>query len=195
MFNVPVTAKKLNPDPPTQRGPTMQYEPFTKITLTVGILAEREVTAITMPHRAFVQLVKDELETFRGNGGLRESGSRRERLSDRRCQELLAVAQRMVRFPLSTWVHKTRGCGCLVGEWLIAHDVMTRAGVNEDFVSVEYRILEQSDGASLMSFGCNIDRAVKAVIGPFCYEYQAPHAVVVVFTDDDGYLLDQKAMS
>lgn len=140
---------------------TALYEPHI---IEVGILKPEEVVAITMPRSVFLDTVRDTI------GELPDHA--RESLSEK----LLPVASTMERFPLGTWIDSTRGCGCVVGEYLVAADIIERQ--NADYYAnparVEALLAIQPDGGMLWQFGSRIDAAVQRLL---CDEIGEPDDV------------------
>jgi hypothetical protein len=132
---------------------------------TVGILKPQEVVSVDMPRARFMEIVEATLADFAP-------------LTD----ELLPVAATMPRFPMSEWQHTERGCGCVVGEYLIATSELSRAELanNEiaknawcdecyddempDFVTVDSLLNKRPDSSMLFKFGCEIDHALRSEI-------------------------------
>jgi hypothetical protein len=99
--------------------------------------------------------------------------------------ELLPVAEKMPRFPLGTWLHSERGCGCVVGEYLVAsREVGEVQEINEAIrktrkgsldrrraiiaafksSSVEELLMTRNNGRLLAEFGQDIDANVRDYI-------------------------------
>lgn len=88
-------------------------------TATVGILEPEELTIVEMPRERFIELVEETIKN---------------RFFDTEVQaklraELLPVAQTMPRYPIDQWVNTRRGCGCVVGEYLIASKEVERVAI------------------------------------------------------------------
>lgn len=84
--------------------------------IMVGHLTKGAVSAVYMPREPFLKMVR-QLVTEHCSDAITH-------------RKLLTTARRMPRFPMGTWMHQGRGCGCLVGEYLVAADVMARGADN-----------------------------------------------------------------
>lgn len=120
--------------------------PYEVETITAGFLEEEEIRVVRMPRSRFVQLV-DEL-LVADYPQLRD--------------EILPVAESMIRFPLGEWIHRSRGCGCLVGEYLVATSEIEEydrrielTGYSHD--GIEDMIRRRPNGNALASFGTRVD--------------------------------------
>jgi hypothetical protein len=104
----------------------------------------------------------------------------------------------MDRFALSTWMDSQRGCGCLVGEYLVARDVLDREAYVEAFaeamrtdaastasVSVEDVIdaaYAPAFADGLKSIGVRIDRALgRALTAHDCRYIEASRTRTYLF--------------
>jgi hypothetical protein len=76
----------------------------------VGYLQEERMDAIFMPRKDFLEVVQATLDN-------QESYSL---IADK----VLKTAETIERFPFGAWLHETRGCGCLIGEMLVADEVI-----------------------------------------------------------------------
>lgn len=132
--------------------------PYQIEVLHVGITEAEEVPSIKMPRDTFVQLVRDTIDDNFGGG------------DDAAwlLGELIPVAETMPRFPLGTWINADRGCGCVVGEYLVATQEIDRhnlnaSGVRQSANSGVYDMLKRRDdhGRLLLRFGSDIDDAVR----------------------------------
>lgn len=136
--------------------------PYTLEILHVGITEAEEVPSIKMPRDTFVQLVVDTIdENFPDEDG------------EWLLAELIPVAEKMPRFPLGTWINADRGCGCVVGEYLVATQEIDRHNLNvllrtlsghrQSANSGVYEMLKRRDdhGRLLLRFGSDIDDAVR----------------------------------
>lgn len=119
-------------------------------TMVLGELAQEEVTAVRMLRARFMEVVEGELEDY---PDLRD--------------ELLPVAQSMPRFPMATWIDERRGCGCVVGEYLIATSELDRAGVTRrlEVSGISALLDELENGRRLIDFGERVDDALRNEIG------------------------------
>lgn len=78
----------------------------------VGHLEKQRIKAVFMPRRDFLDIVQATLDDARY--------ADYSPIADK----VLKTAQTMERFLFGAWLHKTRGCGCLVGEMLVADEVI-----------------------------------------------------------------------
>lgn len=83
-------------------------------TVTAGILAQEEVRVIRMSRETFVDHVRECIEEHYD-------------YPEAMLKELMPVAQSMTMFPFDSWLVPSRGCGCVVGEYLVARAAMDRA--------------------------------------------------------------------
>jgi len=154
-------------------------EPYKITEREVGMLAKQKVSSVDMPRKRFLEIVEEELQNEL-YAPIRE--------------EMLSTARTMQRFPLSTWVNEDRGCGCVVGEYLIARSEMERAEFfkeNSDkegwFVGIDILLDENPLGHELSKFGVAIDnKMITEVmhIGAFDEDGE------LMWLDDRGDVLD-----
>jgi hypothetical protein len=78
----------------------------------LGYLKQEEVRAVHVPREWFVGVVNKTIDRRPEYEPIRDL--------------MVETAKRVERFPFFTWVDPVRGCGCLVGEYLIAHDILSR---------------------------------------------------------------------
>src|ERR687889_713374 len=97
--------------------------------LMIGAVRPEEVVAVRMPRARFLGLVDAELDCVAEEWGADVAG----RLRDR----LVPVARSMPVYPLGEWVTPGRGCGCVVGEYLIAARELDRAMLARTHIDVE----------------------------------------------------------
>lgn len=120
-------------------------------TLNIGILKQMPVRSVRMPRDRFVALVERTL-TDRG-------------YSDAVRDEVMPVAGQMPRFPLGMWLDEDRGCGCVIGEYLVATGEIARAElvrrINDNDATVRVLLRDNPNGPALEDFGYAIDDAVK----------------------------------
>ena len=98
------------------------------------------------------------------------------------------MAREMKRFPTNTWLDSVRGCGCVIGEYLVATAPDDRAAIARRVrlsgaVATVQDLLEDNPyGDLLMEFGTGIDRRVTREI-----DEEYVDAVVIVDGNDlDG---------
>jgi hypothetical protein len=138
-------------------------------TLVLGELTQEEVTAVRMPRARFMEVVEGVLESF---PDLRD--------------ELLPVAQSMPRFPMNTWVDPTRGCGCVVGEYLVATSEMDRAALaressrGEAQERIREMLFANPNGSELIQFGSDVDERLRDELE----EHDTYCADVIVIEDE-----------
>lgn len=158
------------------------------ITANIGHLRRREVRVHGVAREEWLTMVRDVVAEVAEDCGddwnTPDSGELEGRLLD----ELLPVAETMDRFPLGQWIAPDRGCGCLVGEYLVADRVLIEHAAhqeirarfarfdrqpgdeddlpdeNEDRLDVEstLRRTHPDIGRSLVEVGYRIDRRVRA---------------------------------
>ena len=128
----------------------------------VGILNEESVTSVDMPRARFIELVEEEINKF-----AYEEWPEDEVEALRR--EVMPVAQSMPRFPLQTWMNSTRGCGCVIGEYIVATSELDRSAINcmlgRGTTSIQILLSKNPHADILLSFGYAIDNAVTAEVG------------------------------
>lgn len=138
-------------------------EPYEISTITAGFLEQKEIKVVHMPRETFMEIVTD----------LLDHGTHycTEECAEDCCEdhgfaairdEILPVAQEMVRFPVSEWLEPTRGCGCVVGEYLVATSELDRAALVAKYqtVSIEAMLSERPNSEMLIAFGNQIDTAL-----------------------------------
>lgn len=131
--------------------------PYQKETMTVGLLDEQEVTAVRMPRARFTTIFERTLEDRFDYDPEIVVALRK---------ELLPVVETMPRFPLGSWVDTERGCGCVVGEYLIASGEQSRkqfvemAGELGLILTVDARLSKHPYGTELRAIGLAIDDAI-----------------------------------
>jgi hypothetical protein len=111
-----------------------------------GFLTKEEIQVVVMPRADFVKVVEDTLDD-----PLNEEEYAP--IKDR----MMKTARRIKRFALGTYIDSTRGCGCLVGEYLVAAHVINRKRVATREMSVTQALLVLPHGSLLSEFGELID--------------------------------------
>lgn len=160
--------------------PVADGAPYTTTWQTFGIVNVEDVRVAFMPRMRFLELVDDCIkwyaDEYNAHGdaiallpGLRE------------------VALEMLTFPLGRWIHEDRGCGCVVGEYLVAREII-RSRDRTEQIPVDDLIEMQYPGAPghlLTEFGMRIDRLVKDDLRTHGVEFADPDQRVsaVVFID------------
>lgn len=128
----------------------MQTTPYKIEEIEVGILETQMIRSVKMSRARFVEIVERTLEAY----------------SQEVHDELMPVAKTMPRFPFSAWINPERGCGCVVGEYLVATSEINRYNLaiqfdNVDTYSTVSRMLRNNPiGSELMDFGSAIDIAL-----------------------------------
>jgi hypothetical protein len=128
--------------------------------IEVGQVNRQIVPAVRMPRETFVGLVR----TLLDEGGYRRDGDLHAFRETGIADKLLPVAQTMPVFPLGAWIAPGRGCGCVVGEYLVASNLIDRTEAAEYFVpadTIEELLREDPDGYALTRFGGQIDASVR----------------------------------
>lgn len=133
----------------------------------IGHLRQEEIDVVRMPRARFLAIV---------DGLLDEDYPE---LRDK----LWPVAEAMPSFPLGEWINQTRGCGCLVGEYLIATSELDRVTVAGG-PSVVDLIAEDPQGSWLIEFGEEIDRRLKDEVRVLNKEGWSQRVDAVLITDD-----------
>jgi hypothetical protein len=95
----------------------MMPAPYSTAVIPIGILNVVETPVAYMPRRDYLALV-DEAIRYAARATHADAAALRDRL--------LPTARTMDRFALDDWISMDRGCGCLVGEYLVAADVLDR---------------------------------------------------------------------
>jgi hypothetical protein len=158
-----------------------QYESYTTATITMGILNQQEVSVAYVPRSDFLKVVQHALTCHP--------------VSDANQERLLDTARTMPSFPLGQWVHETRGCGCLVGEYLIAANHMSRAELTQRLgtarstdIAEILREADSDDFDMLEAIGLFVDTGVAHLLpDPVdAYDDEFNYVSAVVFIEDDG---------
>lgn len=131
--------------------------------ITMGILSEETVNAAVITRDEFMEVVENTLA----------EGEFSQAVADK----VLPVAQTMTTFPMQNWIHPTRGCGCVVGEYLIAADYIEREafahseGIYDTLVTC---LNKDPNGGELRQFGNMIDDHLETyVTDKVGYEFSA----------------------
>lgn len=159
----------------------------------VGYLDKEEVLVAEMPRSDFIELVEEAI-----NKTINREYIERKHMGPWLRDELLEVAETMERFPLGQWINASRGCGCLVGEYLIAQSEVDRAkiiaesgkqtyttGVGVSADSVRHMLAERCSVSQLevlMDVGGVIDGLVREWVALNIYGVYGVAAVV--FTEN-----------
>lgn len=166
---------------------TTETDYRTEIVELRGYLAAEEVGVVHMPRQEFLRLLERCIDLVEPEGydDVETEDLARVELHAKLRAELLPVARTMPRFPLGQWMDGHRGCGCVVGEYLVASGAVDRAvaaqrqllddGVLDltveeiDALGESLRVDRELDkmgdwGIALYAFGINIDGMVRRAI-------------------------------
>lgn len=151
----------------------------------VGAVERETVKAVRMSRQTFLSEVADTFERGYYDSGPGEWVAYSEEVRDK----LVPIAETMPVFPLGSWVAPGRGCGCVVGEYLIAADLIDREDAATSagrmrHADVEALLAEQEDGKALIEFGTRIDEALHKRIGVHWYDDVESKPVVILIEDD-----------
>jgi hypothetical protein len=94
-----------------------EIAPYRQATVTVGHLEQESIEAVFMPRGDFLDVVQATLDMVQAT-----LDSEEKYLPI--AEKVLETAWSVQRFPFGQWIHETRGCGCLVGEMLVADEVI-----------------------------------------------------------------------
>jgi hypothetical protein len=83
---------------------------YRQATVKVGHLQKEFIEAVYMSREDFLGVVQDTLDSQKDYSLIAD--------------KVLKTAQAIERFPFGAWLHTTRGCGCLIGEMLVADEVI-----------------------------------------------------------------------
>jgi hypothetical protein len=89
---------------------------------TIGKVAPAEVDVVFMPRERFMQVVRDTFDDVQSSNGETPSEEAMNQLE----AVVIPVAEEMEVFPFGAWVNGQRGCGCIVGEALVARGIIDR---------------------------------------------------------------------
>lgn len=129
----------------------MHSAPYRVEEIEVGMLAQETVRSVKMPRERFLEIVEKTLLKG-GYESIRE--------------DMMKTASAMPRFPLSMWLNPERGCGCVVGEYLVAKSELDRAAYiasnthDGSIVMIDELLEENPLEEELVTFGNAIDRAI-----------------------------------
>lgn len=112
-------------------------------TATMGHVRQEEVRYMEIPRAEFERVVAETLG---------------EDASDMLREEMTALAKTMDRFPFDNWIVAGRGCGCMVGEAMVARRVFSR----EDAVAM----IERDMKSALFEREFNVERLLREAVGP-----------------------------
>lgn len=127
-------------------------------TETLGILVKERVLTITIPRAEFLGAAHRAL----GEVGLEEVDEVR--------SIVWPIALSVPQFPLNEWIDATRGCGCLVGESLVAAGLDRAKLANmfgngtADITGLAEDTFGVSAGRGMFLFGVAVDREVRNVL-------------------------------
>lgn len=132
----------------------------------VGHLQQEEIDIVRMPRARFLAIV----------GGLLDEDYPELR------DKLWPVAETMPSYPLGEWINEIRGCGCVVGEYLVATSELGRAGV-VGASSVEDLISEDPQGDLLLEFGEEVDGRLRDEVRALSGHGLGQHVDAVLIED------------
>jgi hypothetical protein len=154
--------------------------PLTIESIEVGVLERKTVPAVRISRKDFLGVVESVFE----HGFYDPEQGRYVEYPDSVRDKLMPVAETIAVFPFGNWVAPERGCGCVVGEYLVAADIIDR----EDAASqtgrlrqndVEALLREQEDGKALVEFGVAIDEGVQKHLGVKWFDDDRPYVAVI----------------
>lgn len=131
----------------------MSVEPYEIEEIEIGILVKEQVPSVRMSRERFVELVEELLESGEYGDSVRD--------------KLIPVADTMPRFPFGAWITPERGCGCVVGEYLVATSEIDRFNLSRmlrqgnQMETVQMLLESNPDGEELQRFGGDIDDKLK----------------------------------
>ncbi len=141
-------------------------------TVKLGVLRHVDTPITFMPRAAFIEIVEREVAAVD--------------ISDELAAALLATARSMPAFPLNAWIHSERGCGCVVGEYLIAADIVDRATPND---TVDDMLDGLPYGNGLRDIGCEVDRQVRDHVRGELFMFRPLAVVLVEYGEDEDAAL------
>lgn len=142
----------------------MSVKPYEIEEIEVGILEMEKVSSVRMSRERFVALVEELLESGEYGDSVRD--------------KLIPVADTMPRFPFGAWITPERGCGCVVGEYLVATSEIDRFNLSRmlrqgnQMETVQMLLENNPDGEELQRFGGDIDDKLKREL--FNYGLHSP---------------------
>jgi hypothetical protein len=151
----------------------------------VGFLTQEEVKSTNMPRARFLELVEEGIQQ------LADADWPAEDIEALR-SEITPVVQTMPRFPLGTWMHSVRGCGCVVGEYIVATSELERAEINKELqvglTSVSALLRENPNAGILEAYGYLIDELIADEVGASDWTRRRVSNVEII---DDADLLQK----
>ncbi len=146
-------------------------QPYVVETIRAGILTTAKINVVKMPRDRFVEIVTEALDED-DYGNFRA--------------DMLAVAGSIQRFPLAKWIDPIRGCGCLVGEYLVTTCNESRHHLAAANVDVENIIVAKENGNYLYDFGVAADDALSlhlADVGVVTRDGNVVHSINRVYSN------------
>lgn len=155
-------------------------EAYTREHRSWGRVKKEVITVIYVPRDDFVMAMRDVIHPYE------------DRLTDTAFMDLLYTAESMPSFPISEWLHSTRGCGCLVGEALTARAALkdvSRTNLMHDFAALSMSTMLHdyygpNDSVWLYSIGAEADRAVRQLlrdnVEDEVLDYGYPEAIIII---------------
>jgi hypothetical protein len=148
----------------------------------VGFLTQEEVKSTNMPRARFLELVEEGIQQ------LADADWPAEDIEALR-SEITPVVQTMERFPISSWM-TPRGCGCVIGEYIVATSELKRAEINKELqvglTSVSALLRENPNAGILMAYGYKIDELITDEVG--ASDWTRRHVSNVEIIDDADLL-------
>lgn len=129
-----------------------------------GPLGTQTCDVVRMPRARFMEIVDEAM--------------RWTALPDEDREALREVAREMPRFPLSTWMHPVRGCGCVVGEYAVRRDAVGRSELAHSHLQDD--IVMDAMGHKIADFGYAIDSALMSEVGG------GPETILIEDTEEGG---------
>jgi hypothetical protein len=124
------------------------YEPAT---MRVGLLQPRRTMVAVMPRADYVAIAEEVIEECQESIGI----------EDHIAAGLMETARTADRFAMAAWISPDRGCGCLVGEFLIALNEV------EDYSDAVNDELEARRGAAEVYGGQSIETVHSRIEGRY----------------------------
>lgn len=138
----------------------------------IGKLVQEDIVVVHMSRARFLELIDKTLDLNSAFGPERQPFAALR-------SKIWPVAEQMTTFPFLSWVNY-RGCGCLVGEYLIAADLLDRKEYAGRNIEIHRMLPELDDGDRLRNFGVRLDRLLQKEIGYVASPaFDRPDAIVI----------------
>lgn len=155
------------------------FDPDGRFPVRIGRLGKASVYAVLMDRRVFLDTIDKTLTKYDP------------KLQPAMRDEIWPVAETMTHFPFGTWMDAHRGCGCIVGEYLVAGGIIDRDqfATNPGYTSVHALLNNRHGrdlGGALEDFGNDIDQKLKNLINAdFKFvDLIQPQPNVIIFDED-----------